>query len=195
MQHLVSSGCYNILLQNRCIQIFFYPIHCSRMEQWNNWICKILFFFSKFLTLIISLLRNFSPLRLGLNHLNEHKFKHNFQDCVNLLCLCSLGLECLSHFFLHCHNFKNISPIHLMCVIASAHASTHVTGLMRVKIACSTSNCNRFCSVMKMFQILTKFRLFHSNLYLFQSSNYTSNVNYFCYKLFTIKLTYFHIIK
>ena len=25
-------------------------------------------------------------LRLGLNHFNEHKFKHNFQDCINPLC-------------------------------------------------------------------------------------------------------------
>ena len=28
-------------------------------------------------------------LRLGLSHLREHKFKHNFQDCLNPICLCS----------------------------------------------------------------------------------------------------------
>ena len=28
-------------------------------------------------------------LRLGLNHLNEHKFKHNFYDCIIPLCMCS----------------------------------------------------------------------------------------------------------
>ena len=27
-------------------------------------------------------------LRLGLSHLNEHKFRHNFQDYVNPLCFC-----------------------------------------------------------------------------------------------------------
>ena len=27
--------------------------------------------------------------RLRLSHLNQHKFKHNFQDCLNPLCSCS----------------------------------------------------------------------------------------------------------
>ena len=47
-------------------------------------------------------------LRLRLNHLNEHKFKQDFQDCVNPLCSCSLEIESLSHFFLYCHHFTNI---------------------------------------------------------------------------------------
>ena len=46
--------------------------------------------------------------RLGLSHLNERKFKHNLQDCVNPLCSCSLEIESFSHFFLHCHHFTNI---------------------------------------------------------------------------------------
>ena len=53
-------------------------------------------------------LKFLTRLRLGLSHLNEHKFKHNFQDCVNPLCSCSLEIESLSHFFLHCHHFTNI---------------------------------------------------------------------------------------
>ena len=52
-----------------------------------------------------SLLRR---LRLGLSHLNEHKFRHNFADCVNPLCSCSIEPETTLHFFLHCHNFLNI---------------------------------------------------------------------------------------
>ena len=32
-------------------------------------------------------------LRLGFNHLNDHKFRHNFQDCLNPFCACSLGTE------------------------------------------------------------------------------------------------------
>ena len=36
-------------------------------------------------------------LRLGLSHLSEYKFKHNFQDCVNPLCPCSLNVSSLSH--------------------------------------------------------------------------------------------------
>ena len=38
-------------------------------------------------------------LRLGLSHLNEHRFNHNFENCVNPLCTCSLQAETTSHFF------------------------------------------------------------------------------------------------
>ena len=44
-------------------------------------------------------------LRVGLSHLREHKFRHNFQDTINLLCSCSLEIELISHFFLRCQNF------------------------------------------------------------------------------------------
>ena len=54
-------------------------------------------------------LKFLTRLRLGLSHLNEHKFKHNFKDCVNPLCSCSLETESPSHFFLHCHYFTNIN--------------------------------------------------------------------------------------
>ena len=51
-------------------------------------------------------LKYLTRLRLGLSHLNEHKFKHNFHDCVNPLCTCSLEPESNSHFFLRCHNYS-----------------------------------------------------------------------------------------
>ena len=44
-------------------------------------------------------------LRVGLSHLNEHRFRHNFQDCLNPLCSCSLEVESNIHFFLHCQHF------------------------------------------------------------------------------------------
>ena len=50
-------------------------------------------------------------LRLGLSHLNEHKFNHNFKDWTNPLCSCSLEVESVSHFFLHCHYFTDIRKI------------------------------------------------------------------------------------
>ena len=46
-------------------------------------------------------------LRLGLSHLNEHRFRHNFQDCLNPLCSCSLEIEDTSHYLLHCHHFSH----------------------------------------------------------------------------------------
>ena len=45
-------------------------------------------------------------LRLGLSHLNDHKFNHNFRDCINPLCLCNLSIGNNVNFFLHCHHFS-----------------------------------------------------------------------------------------
>ena len=40
--------------------------------------------------------------------MNEHGFNHNFQNCINPLCICSLEVESTAHFFLHCHHNHNI---------------------------------------------------------------------------------------
>ena len=53
-------------------------------------------------------LKLLTRLRLGLNHLNEHKFSHNFDSSINLLCSCSLEVEPTKHFFLHCYHYTNI---------------------------------------------------------------------------------------
>ena len=37
--------------------------------------------------------------RLRLSHLNEHKFNYNYEDCINLLCSCSLEVESTVLFF------------------------------------------------------------------------------------------------
>ena len=55
-------------------------------------------------------------LRLWLSHLNEHKFKHNFQNCLNPLCSCSLDVESTIHFFLHCNFFDKFQQILLETV-------------------------------------------------------------------------------
>ena len=46
-------------------------------------------------------------IRLGLSYLREHKFKHNFEETLNPLCNCDLGIESTTHFFLHCPLFTN----------------------------------------------------------------------------------------
>ena len=46
-------------------------------------------------------------LRLGLSHLCEHKFNHNFQNCFNPLCSCGINIKSTSHFFLHCPLFDD----------------------------------------------------------------------------------------
>ena len=44
-----------------------------------------------------------SRVRLNFSHLNEHKFRHNFKECVSPMCGCGLGIESTPHFFLRCH--------------------------------------------------------------------------------------------
>ena len=34
-------------------------------------------------------------------------FNHNFQNCINPLCSCSLEIESTSHFLLYCHYYTN----------------------------------------------------------------------------------------
>ena len=53
-------------------------------------------------------LKLLTRLRLRISYLNEHKFNHNFNECVNLLCSCSLEVQSAPHFFLLCHHFIDI---------------------------------------------------------------------------------------
>ena len=56
-------------------------------------------------------LKLLTRLRLGLSHLNEHRFNHNFKNCINPFCTCSLEVDSTSHFFLHCHYYDSIRHI------------------------------------------------------------------------------------
>ena len=42
---------------------------------------------------------------LQFSHLNEHKFRHNFKDCVSPTCDCGAETETTCHFFLRCQIF------------------------------------------------------------------------------------------
>ena len=46
-------------------------------------------------------------LRLGLSHLRYHKFRYNFQDRFNPICICGLEIETTTHFLLHCPLFQS----------------------------------------------------------------------------------------
>ena len=50
-------------------------------------------------------LKLLTRMRLGLSHLADHKFRHNFQDCSNPICSCGQEIETTSHFLLHCLNY------------------------------------------------------------------------------------------
>ena len=53
-------------------------------------------------------IKHLTRLRLGLSHLKEQKFRHNFQDCLNPLCSCSLEVQTTNHYFLRCHYYNHI---------------------------------------------------------------------------------------
>ena len=44
-------------------------------------------------------------MRIGLSHIYEHKFKHNFQDNLNPICNCGQDIETTSHYLLHCPDY------------------------------------------------------------------------------------------
>ena len=46
-------------------------------------------------------------LRLGLSHLRDHKFKHNFLVCLNPICCCGQVIETSVHYLLHCPIFSD----------------------------------------------------------------------------------------
>ena len=52
-------------------------------------------------------LSHLTRLHVGLNHLREHIFRHNFWDSLNQICNCGNAIESTKHDFLHCSIFKN----------------------------------------------------------------------------------------
>ena len=45
-------------------------------------------------------------LRINISQFKEHKFRHNFQNSVNLMCNCGNGVKPAIHYFLLCANFN-----------------------------------------------------------------------------------------
>ena len=101
-------------------QIFLFPVCIIRMELgWTIWqsattpfsgIIKVWLTTPKPVYNIHDSigLKLLTRLRLRLSYLKEHKFNHNFKDCVNLLDSFSLEVETVSHFFRHCNYFTDL---------------------------------------------------------------------------------------
>ena len=75
--------------------------------------------------------------RLGLSHLNEHRFNHNIQSCINSLCSCSTGcgslaIESMAHFFFH--HFSNIRSTLLNSINEVLGSITNLSDCTLVKI-------------------------------------------------------------
>ena len=52
-------------------------------------------------------LKLLTRMRLGLGYLADHKFRHNFQDCLNPICSCGHEIETTSHFLLDSLNYHS----------------------------------------------------------------------------------------
>ena len=117
-----EQACTNLRLSNWLFKVFFFP---STLSDWLNLDVNIRnselisIFKSRLLSFIrpvqsniynifdLQWLKFLTRLCLGLSHLNEHRFRHNIQECVNHLYSCSLEIEDTSHYLLHCHHFSH----------------------------------------------------------------------------------------
>ena len=86
-------------------------------------------------------LKLLTRLRLGLSHLSEQRFNHNFQSCINPLCSCSLAIESTTHFLLHCHHFSNIRPTLLNSINEVLGNITNLTYLSQ----CALDTLHKTC--------------------------------------------------
>ena len=50
-------------------------------------------------------LKFLTSIRLGLSHLADHEFRHNFQDCVNPISSCVQEIETSIDILLYCCNY------------------------------------------------------------------------------------------
>ena len=120
IQYSLVGRCYNILQKNGFFQVLLFPSailelnkidrrirHSTTSLSFKNALLEIGRPTPKRVYNIVdpNSLKLLTRLRLGLSHLNEHKFNHNFKECVNPLCPCSLQVESVSQFF---HYFTDI---------------------------------------------------------------------------------------
>ena len=142
-------------------------------------------------------------LRLGLSHLNEHKYEHGFNDTINHICICGGDIESMNHFFLHCPEyceerrtlFDNIQSIDKMLL---SQNKSSLTQLLLYGDPKRNSNVNAFIlnTVIKLYYLqedsmdryLTELKMFFSfsNSFFIWLSLCFCLFILFCYLLFVL---------
>ena len=158
----------------------FFP-HC--INKWNNLSLEFreLRSLSLFKTRLISLVRpakrqifgihdpsgvrRLTQLRLGLSPLREHRFRHNFLDTTDPMCLTNDGIETTTHFMLLCQEY----------------AIRRTVLLDRVTSICASHGVN--CNMLNDVELLTLL------LYGNDSFSETSNKNILLATIFYINST------
>ena len=120
-------------------------------------------------------LRLLTRLRLGFSHLNEHKFNHNFKECVNPLCSCSLQVESVSHFLLHCHYFTDIRKTLFNELQSIDENILNQSNNETVELLLYGSNKFKFqqnCNILKSIKFIIKSERFSGSL-IYENLAYT----------------------
>ena len=93
-------------------------------------------------------------LRLGLSHLQDHKFKHNFLDCLNTICCSVNEIEATAYYVLRCPIsskersifLKNIQSIdeNILSESDSRIPQTLLFGIFSFNVTTNASFLNRY---------------------------------------------------
>ena len=141
----------NITTSSCRTDVFKYSFFSWTRNEWNklnfnDWTSSFNIFRANFIKIIRpipnSVFGIFSPLglklitrlRLGLSHLNEYRFNHNFSDCINPLSICNLDIESTLHYFLN-FNYYNSARISLLNDLNSVDRTLyHLSDLSLVNV-------------------------------------------------------------
>ena len=91
-------------------------------------------------------------LRLGFSQLCEQKFRHNFQDTLNPICICAENIKTTIHYLLYCPNYLN-------------ERMTLLNNLQNVEENILDRNCSRLSEVLL-------FKFYHSIQYIFDTKRF-----------------------
>ena len=83
--------------------------------------------FSVFSVQDINGLKLLTRLRLNFNHLNEHKFRHNFNDKINPMCSCGKESEATLHYLLQCDSYSIYRIDFLNNICALNHSLNNIS--------------------------------------------------------------------
>ena len=91
-------------------------------------------------------------LRLNFSHLNEHKFRHNFNAMVDPMCKCGIEQEVTLHYILRCsiYSAKRQELLNNVCVLNPSLKNYSNEKLLNILLYESENfNCNMNKDIMK----------------------------------------------
>ena len=91
-------------------------------------------------------------LRLKFSHLNEHKFRHNFNHMVDSMCTCGLEPEATLHYLLRCNIYSTQRQelLNNVCVLNPSLKNYSNEKLLNILLCRSENfNCNMNMDILK----------------------------------------------